>query len=1136
MPLNKLQQQAVEYLEGPLLVLAGPGTGKTQLLSSKVAYILTETDTNPENILCLTFTESGAGNMRARLQTMIGRAANKVNIHTYHSFGSTILAEYKNYNPDYTRALDANADPVTQHKIIRQIQQNLDANDIMRNGAPADILETISSAKSARLTAENLDEIADDNIKITAEMARELDGILQGLKPRMKFDDAVTEVYRPILEVFAKYIRKKAIVRNVEREANFYLLELNQIIEEASSQEKPSVKNLTAWKNKRFEKTDKGEFRLRNLIANRKLKSIAHIMAEYDKYLEENGLFDFSDMIEQAIKMMQEDRGFRLSLSERYQYILLDEFQDTNPSQAEIISLLTKADKKPNLMAVGDDDQAIFEFQGASASNFLEFQERYRAKVITLKENYRSPQEVLDFSRRIADQLDASFAKANKIDKQLVSVKSLSSAGSKGAGVSGDSRGNLATEASGAAGGSRDILATESATNYTPAVIERHEFPAATSEYAWIAEQIHLLIEGGVKQSEIAVIAPMHKCIAPILPYLKTYEEINVAYEKRDNLFEDAKIHQLLALARFAYDIAEEKRPAHRLLEILSFPFWKISPLAAIKAVNESKEKKQNALEFLTESEDADLKQLGTFLADLSLKSFDVSLELFLDYLTGTVPLNGFRSSFLEFYAKNQDEYQTFELYENLSVLREALKSHIKTETPKLKDLIEFLDDYEAAGQALINTSPYQDSENAVQVLTAHKSKGLEFDYCFLISVDNRSWGMEKGNNNFLSLPVNLMQIRHTGATDDEKLRLLFVAATRAKRKLIMSNSLEDFSGKKRARLEYLEEREEGAEVISPLIGAEVVRHFDTADLKTAIRNSWISAYQTLTPEMRTILRKRLEHYQLTASDLTSFIDIIHSGPMEFYKNKILRAPREPANNSLIFGNLIHAVFEAVTKQGISDTEALEMYKAELLKTVSLAEDQTYLLERGTLALERSLKTFKGILRNPEARAEVDLRHEHPVLMHTLGENAYAVPLTGKIDHFNLIPETRALDIYDFKTSAFHPENWASNASLYKYMLQLGFYKLLLNLSPTYAKYKVRNGHILFVYPDQASGEVHNKWYDYPEEDEQKLKDLAAAVYAHIKTLDFLDDPELFVEPDQNRNVYDLRKFIEKTIDTAPEM
>ena len=118
MPLNQQQKEAVEYLEGPLLVLAGPGTGKTQLLSAKVAYILEHTDANPENILCLTFTDAGAENMRDRLQTMIGKAALDVNIYTYHAFGANLLERYKNYAETLDRKLDAPIDQTAQYKSL----------------------------------------------------------------------------------------------------------------------------------------------------------------------------------------------------------------------------------------------------------------------------------------------------------------------------------------------------------------------------------------------------------------------------------------------------------------------------------------------------------------------------------------------------------------------------------------------------------------------------------------------------------------------------------------------------------------------------------------------------------------------------------------------------------------------------------------------------------------------------------------------------------------------------------------------------------------------------------------------------------------------------------------------------------
>ena len=123
--LNSDQKAAVDHIDGPLLVIAGPGTGKTQLLSVRVANILKQTDATAENILCLTFTETGASNMRHRLADFIGADAYKVQIQTYHAFGSYILSEHR---PDLNSAIDE----LGQFTLIRQIQSELDPTDILR--------------------------------------------------------------------------------------------------------------------------------------------------------------------------------------------------------------------------------------------------------------------------------------------------------------------------------------------------------------------------------------------------------------------------------------------------------------------------------------------------------------------------------------------------------------------------------------------------------------------------------------------------------------------------------------------------------------------------------------------------------------------------------------------------------------------------------------------------------------------------------------------------------------------------------------------------------------------------------------------------------------------------------------------
>ncbi|MBQ8992023.1 ATP-dependent helicase [Candidatus Saccharibacteria bacterium] len=1082
MELNELQKEAVEYLEGPLLVIAGPGTGKTQLLSKKVEYILQNTDANPENILCLTFTESGAQNMRDRLQTTIGRAANQVQIHTYHAFGADILAEYRKYATEFTRKLDSPIDEIAQYKIVKEIQDGLSGNDILRGDRISDIIETIGSAKSARLTPDDLERIARDNMAVSEQMSEEFAAILDAAAGKaLRFPAAVEQVYRPICEVLMQYVSDEPLAPGVYKEANAYLYELNQIIKEESEKEKPSAKPLSKWRDARFDKDADGNYRLKNVVANKKLLSFAAIMRKYDERLVVEETFDFSDMIEEAIRILKEDRGFRLTLSERYQYILLDEFQDTNPSQAELIYLLTDYEK-PIVMAVGDDDQAICEFQGANASNFIEYQNHYDAKIITLKNNYRSAAEILELSRKVADQIDSSFARKRGLDKNLKACR-----------------------------------------KFDRCEIARHEFLSSDGEYYFIAEQIAELVRSGVPQKEIAVIAPKHKYIVPLLPYLKAHEGIYVAYEKRDNILADRQITELVTMAKFIQGVADGESVSHLVLPILSFPCFEISPLAAIKASR--RDVKKSGLDYFSEAEDEKIRALGEFLATLILKSSEAPLELMIDYMIGTVEVSeGVKSPFLDYYSK-ADEYAEFALYEKLNVLRAALDSHLKgVERPSLKDFLQLVLDYESAGKGLLNTSPYSEAEDAVQILTAHKAKGLEFSHVFLIAMDNLAWGKGKGNNNLLVLPANLIQIRHTGTTDDERLRLLFVAITRAKTNLYLTSSLTDFAGKMPKRLEYLDEHEEGEVLVSPYIG-KIRTHYEdleAAKRKTDLRLSWVSAYRELTPELRPILLKRLENYHLTASDLTSFIDICYAGPTEFYKSRVLQAPREPLEGALLFGTVVHTVFEQVTKSKISDAEALEMFRSEVLKQPVSAADQKYMLERGASAVEKSLQEFGSILRADGGFAEISFFSEHLAMD--------GVPLTGVIDHINVDQKNKTIELYDFKTSKYYKESWDSIDALYKYKLQLGIYKMLLNLSPTYAGYKVLRGHILFVSPD-GYAEVHDKVYEFNEKDEQELLALARSVYHEIRTLDFVSDSELFVEPDQSKGLADIKKFVRVLID-----
>ncbi|MBR2753821.1 ATP-dependent helicase [Candidatus Saccharibacteria bacterium] len=1065
MRLNERQKQAVEYLDGPLLVLAGPGTGKTQLLSEKVAYILQNTDTNPDNILCLTFTETGASNMRERLKSIIKQDAMKVNINTYHAFGTDILLQYKNYAEDYDRNLNTAIDEVTQFKVVKEIQDHLNGCDIMRGDAVKDIVSVISAAKSAGLSADDLSKIAQQNIADSQVLSNVISPLLSKVVPRV-FKQSFDEAYAPIYELLKDYTETKPILKKVERNINILARDLKDALIQAESSQK--IKPLSEWKDKYFEKGPRGNYLLKDRVANAKLLSIANIMKKYDEVLRDNGWFDFDDMIQEALKVLKSDKGFKATLSERYQFIMLDEFQDTNPSQFAIIKELTDYEK-PLIMAVGDDDQAIYEFQGALSTNLTDFQKYYEANVIPLVDNYRSTQEILDLSRKIINEAPDRFA-----DKELIAHQK-SPASSQ---------------------------------------IFRHEFLSSDMEYGFVAKEIAKLIKKGVPQDQIAVISYKTKYFMPLLPYLKAYPEIKIAYDKKDNLLEDEKIHEILTIARFIYEVANEKPVSVPIMEVLAYPFFNLPILEVIKLVHKARDEKRAVFDVLSETDNPKLKEIAEFLANLVGKSFNEPLEIFLDYLIGALELNGFRSPFLSYYTK--DDFAAFSLYENIAALRGILKRHFGDKSLKLADLISLLDDYEAADMPLNTDSPYRDADKAVSLLSAHKAKGLEFEYVFIITADHMAWGKGKGNNNLLVLPKNLTFIRHTGTTDGEKLRILYVALTRAKSTIYITNALKDFNGKSPERLEYLEEYVDGNEVISPLIG-KVNLHYEIDAYPTAENNlkNWLEPYVKATPDMQSLYLDRASKWRMSASALTDFIDVAYAGPQNFFERFILKAPQPPENESLAYGDLLHKVFEKATKDNLDSNAALKYFLDELDKKELPTEVLNDIREKRPQDLLVALNGFKNVIYN--GKAEVDLAPEKISID--------GVPVTGKIDHITIDEVNKTIEVYDYKTGHYHKENWRSHMTLYRYMMQLGFYKLLLNNSPTYSKYKIKRAHILFVTPDN-DGEVYDKVYEYNVEDEKELLSLITAVYKLVSTLDFMKDPEIFVSPNQDLGIKGIKEFV----------
>ena len=399
--LNTAQREAVDHIDGPLMVVAGPGTGKTELLSMRAANILKSTDTLPSNILCLTFTESGAAAMRERLAQIIGADAYKVAIHTFHSFGQEIISRHNEYF--YNGARFQPASDVEIYELIRSLFETLSHNNplaSMMNGEYTylkDTLTCISELKRAGLTSDELLAVLDDDERILDSTEPALSELFSSRISKSTKDGLTPVAMKAAASATSKL--PPAITPLFEPLA----LSISHAVDEAEDTE--STKPVTAWRNAWMEKDSTGKFVFKDRKRIDRLRAASFIYHQYVATMQERMLYDFDDMVLEVVHALEVIDELRFNLQEQYLYIMVDEFQDTNLAQSRILESLTNnpaSEGAPNIMVVGDDDQAIYSFQGAEISNIMRFRDRYETtKLVVLTDNYRSTSTVLDHARAV---------------------------------------------------------------------------------------------------------------------------------------------------------------------------------------------------------------------------------------------------------------------------------------------------------------------------------------------------------------------------------------------------------------------------------------------------------------------------------------------------------------------------------------------------------------------------------------------------------------------------------------------------------------------------------------------------------------------------------------------------------------
>src|SRR3989344_303599 len=364
--LNAAQTDAVTHGAGPLLIVAGAGTGKTTVLTRRYLHILQTHGLTTENVLALTFTEKAAGEMEDRVLSLLPNGTFDFWISTFHGFCQRVLEE---------RGLD------------------------------------IGIPNRFRLVTET-------------------DGWLL-LKRRI--NELPLDYYRPLGNP-VKFLA--ALLRHISRAKDE-----NVSPEEYLAFAKDAVLDGDA-------ETVSGE--------RKRLQELADLYFAYRKILRDEGALDFGDLIQETLRLFRERPRVLAEYQKRFPYILVDEFQDTNWAQYELVKLL--AGSARNLTVVGDDDQAIYKFRGASLANILQFRDDYpEAKAVYLTDNYRSNQAILDLAYRFIKKNDPHRLETKLADvglsKRLVSQKDANStkevAPSSNAPIAGLSYKSLEDEADG---------------------------------------------------------------------------------------------------------------------------------------------------------------------------------------------------------------------------------------------------------------------------------------------------------------------------------------------------------------------------------------------------------------------------------------------------------------------------------------------------------------------------------------------------------------------------------------------------------------------------------------------------------------------------------------------------------------
>lgn len=943
--LNQGQKKAVDTIEGPVMVIAGPGTGKTQILALRIANILKETDTKPENILALTFSDAGRHAMKERLRSFIGDTAYKVAIHTFHSFAGECISKYPDAYPNIIGGRPATT--LEKFFIIEDIINNGQFKELRPFGDPLYYVKKIPG----------------------------------------QISDLKKEYVTP--DIFSERIDK------LEHE-----LENSEKYHEKGAH-KGKVKSTYSKEEKRITK----------------LKELLLVYRLYQSDMRKKRLYDFEDMIVETVGALHNNEDMLLDLQETYQYILADEHQDVNESQNKILELLSDFHDQPNIFVVGDEKQAIYRFQGASLKNFIFFKDRFKdTEVISLTDNYRSTQAILNTAHSLIKSDDPDLA---GLRLELNSAGALPKTGRQ----------------------------------------ESRQFTHEAVEDEWLVDEIKKLNESGIPLEEIAVILRNNRDVEHFASLLRR-QGIDTNASAESDILEHPITKHVENLLLATIDFDDERA----LFDLLLGSWWGINSgdLALVfsnksyqqplyKIIND-----ETLLQEIGISDRGAILQVGQILNQARSLSINTAPHLVMQYLVDT---SGFLEETLE-----SDPTESVRVIRRLYDDIEAMV--IENQATTLTAVVEQLKYRRLHNLPLMAPFIAEDS-TAVQVMTAHKSKGLEFHTVFIPRAHDGAFG-QSNKRDYFKLPL------YTGngefEPEDDERRLFYVAMTRAKVNLFISSATNTTTSKICEPSRFLYQMEGG----------------ELTNLETEREEEDFSPAKILSTKTTTL---KLEPKIIKQIFLTRGLPVTHlnnylEDPLKYYYENLLRRP-QPRSQSLMKGSAVHEVLErAVVKYTKSQTwyemdEINSILKNALEKLPFGVHELTAVHEQCLASLNTYLPHLERSI-SPSSRSESSFR----VILETDDKDLPEIPLTGKIDRIDYDQNGEISRVVDYKTGKPKSRNeieGLTKNSNGNNKRQLVFYALLLtlfnpqNLPP-------KEFILSFVEPKKSGEVVEHSFAVLPEE------------------------------------------------------